>query len=68
MGNHEEAIRSFRSGLSQMGQYGYGGALEHSHAKLAKSLMATGQLDEAGQQLQQKYEPCKPPLISHPFG
>lgn len=59
MGNHEEAIRSFRSGLSQMEQYGYGGRLEHSHAKLAKSLMATGQLDEAGQQLQEAFSKNK---------
>lgn len=55
LGNHDEAILAFRTGLSRMVQYGYGGIISHTHAKLAKSLMETQQFDEAGLQLQEAF-------------
>lgn len=53
--NHEEAIRIFRAGFDHMAQYGYGTPSPHQYAKYAKSLIATGQLDEADLQLQEAF-------------
>lgn len=60
-GNHEDAIRIFRAGFDQMEQYRYGTPSPHQYAKLAKSLIAIGQLDEAGQQLQEAFRKNKNP-------
>lgn len=58
-GDHEEAIRVYRAGVKQMQKYGYGGRMEHNHARMAKSLMHISQLDEAGWHLQKAFESAR---------
>lgn len=58
-GEHEEALRIYQAGLDQMERYGYGGRLEHNHARMAKSLIAIGRLDEASIQLRYAFESSK---------
>lgn len=53
LGHHDEAIRAYHAGIAQMEAYGYTGAMAHTYAKLAKSLLAADQLDAAGHYIEQ---------------
>jgi CHAT domain-containing protein len=55
VGDHRAALGIYQDGLDQMTKYGYSGKLAHNYARMAKSMMALGLLDDAELYLQKAF-------------
>src|SRR5690606_8880598 len=60
LGNHEKAVDLYQTGFNQMEKYGYGGRMEHNHARMAKSLMEIDQLNKAAWHLREAHHTARP--------